>query len=264
MGTEQKNLAEIRDTELFSELSELEYDGDVPERLAELKADALNNMPDRIESPEPVFPAEAEEEAAVFMDVRDETFISVMQVDEGIEYTLYASDLMPVDGGVWEMEEAIGLSEAVAQLSGSEISNYVEITDYDMFFEIADMNTELDVPAELAKLKSAAFESIAKRGGTQTVSEPEQQDKEPVNPADRAVFMDAQDETFIVLERKENGIEYTAYERDLTAVDGGLWETYGEKPELKAVAAEFMATTTNALVEIKDTEQFLKLCKFYL
>ena len=60
--------------------------------------------------------------------------------------------------------------------------------------------------------------------------------------------------------RKENGIEDTADERDLTAVDGGLWETYGETPELKAVAAEFMATTTNALVQIKDTEQFLKLC----
>ena len=90
-----------------------------------------------------------------------ETFVSVMQVDEGIEYTVYASDLTPIDGGVWEMEEAIALPEAVAQLSGSEISNFVEITDYDMFFEIADMNTEFDVPAELAKLKAAAFESIS-------------------------------------------------------------------------------------------------------
>ncbi len=255
------DLAEIQDKEQFFELTELEYEGDVPERLAELKADALNNMPDSIEMSEPVFPAEVEEEAAVFMDVRDETFISVMQVDEGIEYTLYASDLTPIDGGVWEMEEAIALSEAVAQLSGSEISNFVEITDYDMFFEIADMNTELDVPAELAKLKAAAFESIAKQGETQSLSTPVQERvEEAINPAERAVFMDAQDETFIVLERKENGIEYTAYERDLTAVDGGLWETYGEKPELKAVAAEFMATTTNALVEIKNTEQFLKLC----
>ncbi|MBO6303387.1 MAG: hypothetical protein J6N15_13210, partial [Ruminiclostridium sp.] len=250
IGTEQKNLAEIRDTELFSELSEMEYEGDVPARLAELKADAINNMPDSVEIPEPVLPAEVEEEAAIFMDVRDETFISVMQVDEGIEYTLYASDLTPVDGGVWEMEEAIALPEAVAQLSGSEISNFVEITDYDMFFEIADMNTELDVPAELAKLKAAAFESIP-----QHTDEPI-----PEEAAERAVFMEAQDETFIVLERKDGGIEYTAYERDLTAVDGGLWETYGEKPELKAVAAEFMATTTNALVQIKDTEQFLKLC----
>ena len=244
------DLAEIQDKEQFFELTELEYEGDVPARLAELKADALNNMPDSIETPEPIIPTEDEQEAAVFMDTRDETFISVMQVDEGIEYTLYASDLTPIDGGVWEMEEAIALSEAVAQLSGSEISNFVEITDYDMFFEIADMNTDFDVPAELAKLKAAAFESIS-----QHTNEPI-----PEEAAERAVFMDAQDETFIVLERKDGGIEYTAYERDLTAVDGGLWETYGEKPELKAVAAEFMATTTNALVEIKDTEQFLKLC----
>ena len=253
IGTEQKNLAEIRDTELFSELTELEYDGEVPAKLSELKADAFNNMPDNIETPEPVFPAEVEEEAAVFMDIRDETFVSVMQVDEGIEYTVYASDLTPIDGGVWEMDEAMELSEAVAQLSGSEISNYVEITDYDMFFEIADMNTELDVPAELAKLKAAAFESISQQNDAPV-------QEKMINPADKAVFMDAKDETFIVLERKDGGIEYTAYERDLTAVDGGLWETYGETPELKAVAAEFMATTTNAVIQIKDTEEFLRLC----
>ncbi|MBP3857892.1 MAG: hypothetical protein IK990_19995, partial [Ruminiclostridium sp.] len=244
------DLAEIQDKEQFFELTELEYEGEVPRRLAELKAGALNNMPDSIETPEPVFPAEVEEEAAVFMDVRDETFISVMQVDEGIEYTLYASDLTPIDGGVWEMDEAMELSEAVAQLSGSEISNFVEITDYDIFFEIAGMNTELDAPAELAKLKSAAFESISQQTNESVTKE----------AAERAVFMDAQDETFIVLERKDGGIEYTAYERDLTAVDGGLWDTYGETPELKAVAAEFMATTTNSIIQIKDTEQFLKLC----
>ena len=122
-----------------------------------------------------------------------------------------------------------------------------------MFFEIADMNTELDAPAELAKLKAAAFESISKQIDAHV-------QEEATETAERAVFMDPKDETFIVLERKDSGIEYTAYERDLTAVDGGLWETYGEKSELKAVAAEFMATTTNALVQIKDTDQFLKLC----
>jgi len=180
MGTEQKDLAEIEDVELFSELSELEYEGDVPAKLAELKADALGNMPDNREESEPV--PEMIEEAAVYMDIRDESFISVMNVDEGIEYTIYAPDLTPIDGGIWEMDEAIPLSEAVAELTSSEISNYVEITDYDTFFEIADMNTELDVPAELAKLKADALASISKEP-EQTIDEPikatETEDIEP-------------------------------------------------------------------------------------
>ena len=206
------DLAEIEDKEQFFELTEPEYDGDVPARLAELKADALNNMPDSREMPEPEFNTEVEEEAAVFMDVRDETFISVMQVDEGIEYTIYAPDLTPIDGGVWEMEEAIGLPDAVAQLSGSEISNYVEITDYDMFFDIADMNTELDVPAELAKLKAAAFESIAKQDDEPTVSEPVQ---DTVTEPEQMV-LDTNDAPEMIEPTKESTKEPTA---DKTAVN---------------------------------------------
>ena len=47
------------------------------------------------------------EEKAVFMDVRDETFIAVQQVDEGIEYSVFAADLTLIDGGIWEMDEGM-------------------------------------------------------------------------------------------------------------------------------------------------------------
>ena len=207
MGEEEQNLAEIRDTDLFNELIELDYSGDVPERLNMLKADAMANMPD--------FPDNAdfsvEEEAAVYMDTRDESFISVMQVDEGIEYTLYAPDLTPIDGGVWEMDEAISLSEAVAQLSGSEISNYVEIADYDAFFEIADMNTDLDVPAELARLKADAFASIPKEP-EQTVDEPVQSTEEVIDESTLEVKDSEPAES--VNERTEGSPELSADEAE--------------------------------------------------
>ena len=219
-------------------------------------AEEINN----VETEEANISDNIQQEAAVYMDIRDERFISVMQVDEGIEYTLYAPDLTPVDGGIWEMDEYIPLSNAVAELSSSQISNFVEITDYDTFFEIADMNTELDAPAELAKLKADALASIPSESEPVQVKEQAAAEEVVVDdPNNKAVFMDPRDETFILLERKENGIEYIAYEPDLRAVDGGLWETYGETPDLDAVAAEFMAATKNALVRIKDTEKFIEL-----
>ena len=254
------DLAEIRDKKQFFELTEMEYDGDVPARLAELKADAIANMPDSreemsapVEEPEEKAPVTAEiEEEAVFMDTRDESFISLMQVDEGVEYTLYFPDLTPIDGGVWEMDEYMDLQDAAKELLATESSSFVKIPDYDTFMEIADMNTDLDVQFELAKLKAAARVAVSEQNDV-----PEEAVVEDEN--NRGVFMDNRDETFIYLERKERGIEYIAYEPNLTPVDGGFWETYGETPDLNAVAAEFMATTVNGLTRIKNTTEFLRI-----
>lgn len=91
------------------------------------------------------------------MDNRDETYIEVQQTEGGVEYTIYAPDLTPVDGGEWEMEEAMELDEAAAALLQTSTYALTEISDYDRFIEIADRNTELDVPAELAKLKMRLF-----------------------------------------------------------------------------------------------------------
>lgn len=97
---------------------------------------------------------EPAKERAVFMDNRDETYIEVQQTEGGVEYTIYAPDLTPIDGGEWEMEEAMELDEAAAALLQTSTYALTEISDYDRFIEIADRNTEIDVPAELAKLKN--------------------------------------------------------------------------------------------------------------
>ena len=125
---------------------------------------------------------EPAKERAVFMDDRDETYIEVQQTEEGVEYTIYAHDLTPVDGGEWEMEEAMELDEAAASLLQTSTFALTEISDYDRFIEIADRNTELDVPTELAKLKNEAFSAPEQKAedptqeqhmGTTTVNAPE-------------------------------------------------------------------------------------------
>ncbi|MCX4257809.1 MAG: hypothetical protein OSJ54_12905 [Oscillospiraceae bacterium] len=104
--------------------------------------------------------AEPAEEKAVFMDVRDETFIAVQQVDEGIEYSVYASDLTVIDGGIWEMDEAMDLKSAAADLLATMEKNIVSVPDYDNFIDLADGNSDKDIPAELAKIKADVFFKI--------------------------------------------------------------------------------------------------------
>ncbi|MDE5860279.1 MAG: N-6 DNA methylase, partial [Oscillospiraceae bacterium] len=104
--------------------------------------------------------AEPAEEKAVFMDVRDETFIAVQQVDEGIEYSVYASDLTVIDGGIWEMDEAMDLKSAAADLLATMEKNIVSVPDYDNFIDLADGNSDKDIPAELAKIKADVFSKI--------------------------------------------------------------------------------------------------------
>lgn len=81
---------------------------------------------------------EPAKERAVFMDNRDETYIEVQQTEGGVEYTIYAPDLTPIDGGEWEMEEAMELDEAAAALLQTSTYALTEISDYDRFIEIAD------------------------------------------------------------------------------------------------------------------------------
>lgn len=97
------------------------------------------------------------DEIAVFMDVRDESFILVQQVDEGIDYSVYAPDLSLIEGGVWETDELINLRDAAAELLGTNKKTLAEIVDYEKFIDLADFNTGLDVSAELLKLKNASM-----------------------------------------------------------------------------------------------------------
>lgn len=103
---------------------------------------------------------EPAEEKAVFMDVRDETFIAVQQVDEGIEYSVFAADLTLIDGGVWEMDEGMDLKSAAADLLATMEKNIVDVPNYDNFILLTDTNSERNIPAELAKIKADIYAKI--------------------------------------------------------------------------------------------------------
>ena len=100
------------------------------------------------------------EEKAVFMDVRDETFIAVQQVDEGIEYSVFAADLTLIDGGVWEMDEGMDLKSAAADLLATMEKNITPVPNYDNFIELAEGNSDRDISAELAKIKANIYSKI--------------------------------------------------------------------------------------------------------
>ena len=101
------------------------------------------------------------EEKAVFMDVRDETFIAVEQVDEGISYSVYTSDLTLVDGGVWEMDEGMDLKSAAADLLATMEKNIADVPSYDNFMELASGNSDKNISEELAKIKSDIYAKIS-------------------------------------------------------------------------------------------------------
>ncbi len=96
----------------------------------------------------------AEPEKAVYMDIRDESFIELHQTDEGISYSIYAPDLTLVDGGVWEMEETMSLLTAAAEILATTSNALAEVEDYNHFMALVDMDASLDIPAELAQLKA--------------------------------------------------------------------------------------------------------------
>ena len=99
-------------------------------------------------------------ETAVFMDIRDESFIAVMQTEDGVDYTEFAPDLTPVDSGIWQMDEQMDLKYAASSLMATLENMLAEVPDYDKFMALADMNTELDVPKELAKMKADVLANI--------------------------------------------------------------------------------------------------------
>ena len=117
---------------------------------------------------------EPAEEKAVFMDTRDETFIAVQQTDEGIDYSIYAPDLTLIDGGVWEMDTAMDLKTAAAEMLATNGKFFVEISDFDTFVDLAEMKTDVDVPAELAKLKTEALANIPSESSIRKAKQSEQ------------------------------------------------------------------------------------------
>lgn len=181
---------------------------------------------------------EPAKERAVFMDNRDETYIEVQQTEGGVEYTIYAPDLTPVDGGEWEMEEAMELDEAAAALLQTSTFALIEISDYDRFIEIADRNTELDVPAELAKLKNEAFSAPV-----QKVEEPkqEQQAETPtVNTPEKIT---------VTKNEPKSGVPYTYHFNANDVVTGGAKSKFKANVEAIQVLQKIEAENRYATPE---------------
>lgn len=153
---------------------------------------------------------EPAKERAVFMDNRDETYIEVQQTEGGVEYTIYAPDLTPIDGGEWEMEEAMELDEAAAALLQTSTYALTEISDYDRFIEIADRNTEIDVPAELAKLKNEAFSAPLQK------AENPKQEEQTETPT-----VNAPEKITVTKNEPKSGVPYTYHFNANDVVTGG-------------------------------------------
>lgn len=181
---------------------------------------------------------EPAKERAVFMDNRDETYIEVQQTEGGVEYTIYAPDLTPVDGGEWEMEEAMELDEAAAALLQTSTYALTEISDYDRFIEIADRNTELDVPAELAKLKNEAFSAPV-----QKVKDPTQEQQ-----TDTPTVNDPEKITAIKNEPK-SGVPYTYHFNVNDVVTGGAKSKFKANVEAIQVLQKIEAENRYATPE---------------
>ena len=181
---------------------------------------------------------EPAKERAVFMDNRDETYIEVQQTEGGVEYTIYAPDLTPVDGGEWEMEEAMELDEAAAALLQTSTYALTEISDYDRFIEIADRNTELDIPAELAKLKNEAFSAPV-----QKVKDPTQEQQ-----TDTPTVNDPEKITAIKNEPK-SGVPYTYHFNVNDVVTGGAKSKFKANVEAIQVLQKIEAENRYATPE---------------
>ena len=181
---------------------------------------------------------EPAKERAVFMDNRDETYIEVQQTEGGVEYTIYAPDLTPIDGGEWEMEEAMELDEAAAALLQTSTFAITEISDYDRFIEIADRNTELDVPAELAKLKNEAFSAPVQKAEDPT--QEQQTETQTVNAPEKIT---------VTKNEPKSGVPYTYHFNANDVVTGGAKSKFKANVEAIQVLQKIEAENRYATPE---------------
>lgn len=181
---------------------------------------------------------EPAKERAVFMDNRDETYIEVQQTEGGVEYTIYAPDITPIDGGEWEMEEAMELDEAAAALLQTSTYALTEISDYDRFIEIADRNTEIDVPAELAKLKNEAFSAPLQK------AENPKQEEQTETPT-----VNAPEKITVTKNEPKSGVPYTYHFNANDVVTGGAKSKFKANVEAIQVLQKIEAENRYATPE---------------
>ena len=168
-------------------------------------------------------PDEEIAEQAVYMDIRDESFIELHQTDEGISYTIYAPDLTLVDGGVWEMEESMSLLTAAAEIQATTTNALAEVEDYNHFMALVDMDASLDIPAELALLKAHVLEELTDEAAevldvdpTELVAVDDNEEQEP-----KKVAVNAPEKITAVPATPKSGTPVTYHFSESDIVHGG-------------------------------------------
>ncbi len=168
-------------------------------------------------------PAKDAAEQAVYMDIRDESFIELHQTDEGISYTLYAPDLTIVDGGVWEMEESMQLLTAAAEILATTSNALAEVEDYNHFMALVDMDLGLDIPAELALLKAHVLEELSDEAAEILDVEPTElvADDDIDEPEPKKVAVNAPEKITAVPVIPKSGTPITYHFSESDIVQGG-------------------------------------------
>ena len=171
-----------------------------------------------LDEPAPV-PDENSKDEAVFWNAFGENYIAVMQTDEGIDYTVYAPDLTPVDGGVWEMDSAVDLKFAAAQLADVSENELAEISDYNRFFELADADYDFEVANELNKMVAEAV------GNMENPVEPKQDEpiteqKTETSKSDRPT-VNAPEKIVAAKKEPKSGTPFTYHFNEKDVVTGG-------------------------------------------
>lgn len=201
-----------------------EYDKAVKEDARKILAEYGIDVDEPVPAPE-----ENSKEMAAFWNTHGENYIAVAQTDEGIDYTVYASDLTPIDGGVWEMDSAVDLKFAAAQLADVTENTLAEISDYDKFIDLADMDYDLSVAAELNNLKATALgnmDSPVPEKRTEDVLEKSSENTEDISqttdvPKVEQPTVNAPEKITAVKKAPKSGTPFTYHFNEKDVVTGG-------------------------------------------
>ncbi|SFB66254.1 helicase-related protein [Ruminococcus albus] len=164
---------------------------------------------------------EIEQEQAVFMDIRDESFIELHQTYEGISYSVYAPDLTLTDGGVWEMEESMSLLTAAAEILATTSNALAEVEDYNHFMALVDMDASLDIPRELAQLKADILANLPDEAAEVLDVEPTELVAAPSEPEPVKVNVNAPERITVMPVAAKSGTPITYHFNAEDIVQGG-------------------------------------------
>ena len=130
------------------------------------------------------------------------------------------------------------LDEAAAALLQTSTYALTEISDYERFIEIAERNTEIDVPAELAKLKNEAFSAPLQK------AENPKQEEQTETPT-----VNAPEKITVTKNEPKSGVPYTYHFNANDVVTGGAKSKFKANVEAIQVLQKIEAENRYATPE---------------